>query len=101
MFFTYEQNNSGGSYKKDSQVTKFVTIEAESAKEADEIAEEIGIRFDEGCECCGPRWFSAYGEGDLTPLIYGEPPEAHGPDGHPFPYAYVYRANGVKVTYSS
>ena len=57
--FTYHQNNSGGFFVG----PKSVTIEAESAEDADRIAEEEGLVYFDGvengqdCECCGDRWY--------------------------------------------
>jgi hypothetical protein len=84
-------------------VTKYVIIEADSAEEANNKAEEIGIYFDGcdkdmDCSCCGDRWHSVYGEGDETPMIYGKPVEEHDcwftKAGNV--YAYVYYADGTK-----
>lgn len=82
MFYTFDQNNSGGEFVVNDQVAHYVIIEAASAKEANEIAESKGIYFNgckEGndCPCCGDRWCSAYEEGDKSPLIYGQPPEKY------------------------
>lgn len=46
MFYTYRQNNSGGSFKITKKIKHFVIIEADSAKEANKKAEHIGIYFD-------------------------------------------------------
>lgn len=61
-FFCYRQNNSGGSFVVDDNVTVNVYIQANSMDEANNIAESIGIYFN-GCEmgrdcsCCGDRWY--------------------------------------------
>lgn len=74
-FFCYNQNNSGGFFKKPAA---YVVIEAQNAKEADRIAEGIGIYFngvdsEDDCECCGDRWYKAHdSSGTDTPMIYGE-----------------------------
>lgn len=77
MFFSYSQNNTGGSfdYDEDAGISQWVIIEAEDEDEADVIAESIGLYFDgEGdCECCGNRWSYAYGPGDSLPSIYSTP----------------------------
>jgi hypothetical protein len=70
MFYQYIQNNSGGRYDIDDSVTYIVLIEASNAREADSIAEAIGIYFDGcsigvDCTCCGDRWSRAY-EDDAT-----------------------------------
>lgn len=46
MFYTYAQNNSYGVFDVDGNVKHYVIIEADSAKEADEKAESIGLYFD-------------------------------------------------------
>lgn len=57
--YGYRQNNSGGFY---DIPYSYVLIEAESASEANAIAQRdgIGVYFDpdcvHDCECCGPRW---------------------------------------------
>jgi hypothetical protein len=77
-FFHFNQNNSGGSFVEDNEagITTDVIIEAFDAAEANEKAEQIGIYFD-GCEkeidcpCCGDRWYPAYDEGDVEPMMHG------------------------------
>lgn len=75
-FFTFSQNNSGGSFVETDDLTHYVIIEANTADEANTRAEFFGIYFD-GCEdgrdcnCCGDRWDRASGSGDPVPLIYG------------------------------
>ncbi len=78
MFYTYRQNNSGGSFKITKKIKHFVIIEADSAKEANKKAEHIGIYFDGvekdiDCPCCGDRWHKVFEEdGTEKPEIYGE-----------------------------
>ena len=81
-FYTYNQNNSGGHFehKPDNGIGKYVIIEADSAKEANDKAEEIGLYFDgcesgRDCDCCGDRWYSKDddSEGYTVPSIYGQP----------------------------
>jgi hypothetical protein len=104
-FFTYNQNNSGGSFVVNDRVAHYVIIEAVDADAADRKAEEIGIYFygvenDMDCPCCGDRWSLAW-DGDESPSIYGEDPEVHGErfagDGEP--YCHVYYADGIVKTY--
>jgi hypothetical protein len=80
MFFTYNQNNSGGSFQIDDSVDAFVVIEADNYEQANDIAESKGIYFngvdkDMDCECCGDRWHPMSGdnEGTTIPTLYGEP----------------------------
>lgn len=66
-WYEYSQNNSGGSFQIDDSVSVNVLIQATSAKEANNIAEDIGIYFDGiskgyDCSCCGDRWSEAWGE---------------------------------------
>ena len=73
MFYTYRQNNSGGSFIGAMNVI----VEADSAKEADEIAQENGVYFNGvslgmDCGCCGDRWYPAWDDdGTEQPEIYG------------------------------
>lgn len=71
-FYRFNQNNSGGSFVEDEDLTHTVFIEAGSAKEANARAENFGIYFDGcnsgiDCDCCGDRWYEA-GEGDYYSL---------------------------------
>lgn len=76
-FYTYDQNNSGGIFHEDDDVSEFVIIEALNAREANAIAETKGLYFDGSgdCPCCGDRWSSSWkgDEGDAEPLVYGTP----------------------------
>lgn len=52
-FYPYRQNNAGGNFIG----AKHIIIEAASAEEANEIAENRGMDFGPSdCQCCGPRW---------------------------------------------
>ena len=60
-FYHFRQNNSGGSFVFDKNLAIDVIIEAETADEANDLAEGLGIYFNgcEGgwdCRCCGDRW---------------------------------------------
>lgn len=62
MFYKFDQNNSGGSFDYNKNISAQVIIEAKNSKEADRKAKEIGIYFngvEDGfdCECCGDRWY--------------------------------------------
>lgn len=100
-FWTYSQNNTGGSFDYDPNrgISNYVIVEAENADAADERAREIGLYFDGAgdCSCCGNRWYESYGEGDEAPSIYGDPVDDHDPlmkwiDGYE---AFVHHADGV------
>ncbi len=81
MYFTYSQNNSGGTFVVDTDagINRHVIIRAESAEKANGFAQLIGIYFDgveQGidCSCCGDRWFRADDyEGCACAEIYGVP----------------------------
>ena len=78
MFYTFKQNNSGGSWSFDEKngITIYVIIEAPNHYEANRKAEEIGLYFDGvdkgmDCPCCGDRWYKADSlDGDNKPKIY-------------------------------
>lgn len=83
MFYTYSQNNSGGSFDYDpyAGISHYVIIEADTAERADARALEIGLYFDGvendyDCDCCGDRWYpqtwySSDAEGTEAPSVYG------------------------------
>jgi hypothetical protein len=80
LFYTYSQNNSGGSFDVDLKtgIAETVIIQAASVEEANAKAENIGLYWngcDSGidCECCGDRWSQPWDDGTPTPEIYGQP----------------------------
>lgn len=86
-FFTYHQNNSGGSFYVDDNVGHYVIVEAVDAAHADARAELLGVYFagcatGQDCSCCGDRWYSATeSRGKSEPMIYDEPANAYKPGG--------------------
>lgn len=76
-FFEFHQNNSGGFFSGPA----LIIVEAESAEEANDIAEQDGevyfggVSLGRDCECCGDRWHPCYGEGSDQPESYGSPVE--------------------------
>jgi hypothetical protein len=80
-FYEYSQNNSGGSFDVDNDLCHRLLIEADSAKQADVLAEGLGCYWngvDAGmdCECCGDRWYHQWGDEGLTfPYPYGTFPK--------------------------
>lgn len=57
-YFEFFQNNAGGFYVANLPVVLFVL--AETAVEANTVAEMFGVDFDDGCSgCCGDRWVRA------------------------------------------
>jgi hypothetical protein len=57
-FFTYRQNNSGGHWVVDENLSVVVIVEAHNSAVANDLAETIGVYFDGvgDCDCCGYRW---------------------------------------------
>jgi hypothetical protein len=100
MYYEFKQNNSGGWFEINDEVSIRVYIEANSASEANEIAETHGIYFDgcaEGtdCDCCGDRWYSASesdGVEEIEPDKYSSMWVKDGAV-----YMYVYKLNGDKL----
>lgn len=60
MFYTFQQNNSGGYYEVDDFVAEVVIIEADSVEEANDIAGGKGIFSYAYCSCCGDRFTPQY-----------------------------------------
>lgn len=63
-WYKYRQNNSGGWFQIDNDVSIHVLIQAASTGEADIKAQDIGIYFNgcesgNDCDCCGNRWNGA------------------------------------------
>lgn len=107
MFYTFIQNNSGGEFDIDDSVTTYVIVEADSADEANDKAESIGIYFDgvdedRDCPCCGDRWDRAYDDdATLEPAIYSSSPEESnkGWVDKGKPYCHVYYKDGSVKSY--
>lgn len=58
-FYIFNQNNTGGYW--DKLLGFKVIVEAENPRQANKLAEVMGVYFDgvesgEDCECCGDRW---------------------------------------------
>ena len=71
FFYTTYQNNSGGEYIINNDVSCYVIVEAYSDKEATRRTEEIVVDYSDYCPCCGVRWFVSLSEFDANhqPLI--------------------------------
>jgi len=68
-FYMWDQNNSGGSFVVNENLSHRVVIEAKNKEEAESKASYFGIYYDgveEGidCKCCGDRWYKDYYELD-------------------------------------
>jgi hypothetical protein len=74
-WYEFSQNNSGGSFVVNENLSHRVYIQALDTASAISKAEDMGIYFN-GCEdgrdrsCCGDRWHEPYGEVKF-PLEYG------------------------------
>lgn len=80
MFYTFNQNNSGGAFDRDAHVDQFVVIEGDSIEQITKRAQKWGIYFDGcnkgfDCECCGDRWSTPWSDAELdeVPSTYGQP----------------------------
>lgn len=76
QYYTYRQNNSGGTFTGPAII---VFIQAYSEEEANRKAMAEGLYFDgDGdCPCCGNRWSDWNDKGFDEPMIYGETIEEH------------------------
>lgn len=109
MFFTFNQNNSGGRFILDTTVAEYVVIEATNHKQANAIALSIGLYFDGvdddvDCPCCGDRWFRCGdGSAKMEPTIYDTPvqwvPKCFTKQGEVF--CRIFYANGIVEEYLS
>jgi hypothetical protein len=76
-WFTFHQNNSGGSYTINDDVDVVVIIQAKNADDANYLAQCVGIYFNgvengRDCECCRDRWYKTRdSEATDHPQIYG------------------------------
>ncbi len=60
-FYMWGQNNTGGVFITNDDLSRFVVIEAENYKEAEQKALELGVYYhgvenNHDCGCCGDRW---------------------------------------------
>lgn len=109
-FYEFRQNNSGGAFDQDENLSVVVLIEAESARAANEKAESIGIYFDgcasgTDCPCCGDRWrqvcedeWDVTDDAQVKELLSGE--DVYIPDGYfgCSPSVIAHYADGTKRT---
>jgi len=100
-FYTFRQNNSGGTFDVSDDVAEYVIVEAEDSEEANFIAKrKAGIYFDgvsEGldCSCCGDRWYGAsQWDAYPEPCIYGCPAKEY--MGWSSAKCIIYFKNGTK-----
>ena len=55
-FYTISQNNSGGYFIQNDYVDYYVSVQANSAYEAEKLLENIVEDHSDYCDCCGTRW---------------------------------------------
>lgn len=74
LWFTFNQNNSGGYFIENDEVDHYVMIQAPSAKDAMQKADDIFSGNSDFCECCGERWHVSISDNDGSelPEVYGE-----------------------------
>jgi hypothetical protein len=107
-FYTFHQNNSGGSFDINDDVACEVIIEATDSDHANSRAESVGIYFngcaDEiDCSCCGDRWSEVReSDGFDEPTIYDEPVLVYDPfvGKDNLIYCIIHYLNGKKVKLS-
>ena len=94
-FYLTDQNNSGGYYIINNDVSVYVIVEADSAKDAKTHLRAITENYSNFCPCCGERWWINLDEddGNEVPSVYGEPIEKTECD------AIVYYLDDTKVKY--
>lgn len=72
MFYTFHQNNVRGLWQQSSHITRFMVVEADSAKEAWDILMDIPGLEQRYCECCGDSWYRQDDQdGTDVPMVYG------------------------------
>lgn len=111
--YTYRQNNSGGTFTVNDNVTVNVYVEAANSDEADMTAQLLGIYFagNGDCPCCGNRWDHACAAPDWMNLAELEEKirEADAAEGwrrmdtwveRGEPFAHIYMKDGRKITYT-
>lgn len=80
-FYTFRQNNSGGSFDHEPEdgIGIVAFVEACDIVHAIARAERIGLYFDgvqdgRDCGCCGDRWNTPWSDdGTPAPELYGKP----------------------------
>ena len=100
-YFTYHQNNSGGTFEVNDTVGHEVIIEADSAADANYRASNHGLYFDgvnsgQDCGCCGDRWSPVDdSDGTPAPMIYASSAYEYMP-GYPYIInVIIYHKKGV------
>lgn len=102
-FYTFRQNNSGGSFDTNGTVEELVIVEADTAADANERAGSLGVYFNGvakgfDCDCCGDRWYRVeHEDGREVPTYHGQPLVGFTPKRTRSTSAVLYYKNGRKV----
>ena len=64
QWYHIRQNNSGGYWETNDDVSSDVFVQAYSPKEAEAIISPILERYSNFCSCCGERWYIWLDEDD-------------------------------------
>ena len=74
-WISFNQNNSGGYYIQNEDVSALVCIQGKSLDQIKRKAESLFSGNDSYCECCGERWSTWVDEGDMMdePYYYDKP----------------------------
>lgn len=101
MFYTINQNNSGGYFIRNDKVSDYVIVEADTPDQANFILNGIVEYHSEYCDCCGLRWYIDFDDrdGDLEPLILGNPISESEINCDDIESCIIYYANGDKRRY--
>lgn len=72
---SFNQNNSGGYYIQNEDVSALVCIQGKSLAQIKRKAESLFSGNDSYCECCGERWGTWVDEDDMMdePYYYNKP----------------------------
>lgn len=81
-WFQFRQNNSGGSFHRNENLSVEVFIQAHNKREAISIGEDLGMYFngvEDGmdCPCCGDRWSEWCSEVDESEFTVGDEVRVH------------------------
>lgn len=104
MFYSFRQNNSGGSWHGSQEII----VEATSAAQANDLASRFGIYFDgcdsgRDCSCCGDRWHETSDrDGTAVPSHYSMPLVGTAEDivrSNPDSFTFLFEEKTIEVHY--
>jgi len=91
QFYRFSQNNSGGSFRRSLMLDATIFVEAANEDIAWAMLKSAGADLEDGCECCGPRWF--------CPMEWEGEPCSPGPE-HRWPKSIKDKDFYAKVIYA-